>query len=205
MLGNAGASRFIERDQRGRTLAIVAAVLLALGGLGYWWQSPGGLFDRRATAAPVAAVQSSAAVRAVIAPIMDEAGLLSDQTEAQLTSKIVALKAELGPEIVVLTVMSLDGQAIEDFALQRFNLMGIGDRERNDGVLIVVAPNEKKVRIEVGRGLTSTLSNETCAGLIVPMLSQFKANRFDAGVAVGVDGLIDNLRRLGKFLPRKAE
>ena len=201
MLGDAGASPIIERDQRGWLLAFAAAVLLAVGGLGYWWLSPPGALG---WPAPTATVQDAAADPAAIAPIMDEAGLLSDQAEAQLTAKIVALKAELGPEMVVLTVTTLGEQSIEDYALKRGNQMGIGDRERNDGLLIVVAPNEKKVRIELGRGLTTVLSNETCAGLIARMLPQFKANKFDAGVAIGVDGVIDNLRKSRKFPARKA-
>ena len=201
MLGDAGASPIVERDQRGWIFALSAAVLLAVGSFGYWWLSPTGALG---WPGHTAAVHEIAADPSEVAPIMDQAGLLSDQTEAQLTAKIVALKAELGPEMVVLTVVSLNGQSIEDYALNRGNQMGIGDRARNDGVLIVVAPNEKKVRIELGRGLTTVLSNETCAGLIAQMLPQFKANKFDAGVAIGVDGVIDNLRKSGKFPARKA-
>ena len=201
MLGDAGASPTNEREQRGWVLAVAAAVLLAVGSFGYWWLSPAGAFG---WPGHTVAVHEVAADPAEVAPIMDQAGLLSDRTEAQLTAKIVALKAELGPEMVVLTVVSLSGQTIEDYALRRGNQMGIGDRERNDGLLIVVAPNEKKVRIELGLGLTTVLSNETCAGLVARMVPQFKANKFDAGVAIGVDGIIDHLRKSGKFPARKA-
>ena len=201
MLGDAGASPIVERHKRGWLLALSAAVLLAVGGLGYWWLSPPGAFG---WLAHTAAVHEVAADPSEVTPIMDQADLLSDQAETQLTAKIVALKAELGPEMVVLTVVSLNGQSIEDYALKRGNQMGIGDRERNDGVLIVVAPNEKKVRIELGRGLTTVLSNETCAGLVAQMVPQFKANKFDSGVAIGVDGVIDNLRKSGKLPARKA-
>ena len=200
MLSSAGPSPVIERDQRGRNIALAlgAAALLAAGGWGYTKLQPGGTF--KAVAAAPAVVPKAA----IVAPVMDEAGVLSDAAEAQLTQKIVALKAELGPELVVLTVPSLGGQSIESYSLARANHMGLGDKERNDGLLLLIAPNEHKIRIEVGRGLTTVLSNDAAADIIRQMLPLLRLGQYDRAAIVAVDAITADLCKLKSFLPRKA-
>ena len=139
-----------------------------------------------------------------IAPVIDQAGVLTTQTEVQLSATLAALRSELGPQMTVLTVSDLGGRSIDEYALTWFNRVGMGDAERNDGVLLLIAPNQRRVRIEVGKGLTSVLSNQTSKQIIDQMLPLFRAGQFDAAATTGVDGVIADLRKFKQFLPEKA-
>ncbi len=203
MLGNAGPSPVIERDQRGRTIALAIgfAALLAAGSWGYTKLSAPGTF-KAVAAAP--ALTAAVAKAELVAPVMDRDGVLTDAAEGQLTQQIKALKAELGPELVVLTVHSLDGQPIESYALARARHMGLGDKDRSDGILLLIAPNDRQVRIEVGSGLTTVLSNEACADIIQQMLPLLRLKQYDRAAMLAVDAIVADLRKLKSFLPRKA-
>ena len=204
MLGEAERSPVIERDERGRTGWFAVAVVLTALALGYSWLEPSSTFKSTTTPAPEVADKIAATKPGVHSPVMDEAGVLSEPAEAQLAAKIAVLKAELGPELVVLTVRSLNGQPIESYALARANYMRIGDRERNDGILLVIAPIDHEVRLEVGRGLTTALSNQTSASLIQEMQPSLRLGQYGSAANVALDGLTANLRKLKSFIPRKA-
>src|SRR3972149_11166850 len=85
--------------------------------------------------------------------VVDDANLLSASDKAQLTADLKALEDKSSDQVVVVTVPSLQGFTIEDYGYQLGRHWGIGTKELNNGVLLIVAPNERKVRIEVGRGL----------------------------------------------------
>ncbi len=204
MLGEPERSPVIERDERGRNIGFGVVAVLAAGALGYSWLDPNSTFKSSAQPTQIVADKVAAAKPGVHSPVMDEAGVLSDQVEAELAAKIALLKAELGPELVVLTVSSLNGQSVESYALARANHMRIGDRERNDGILLVIAPTDHEVRLEVGSGLTTALSNQTSASLIQEMQPSLRLGQYGSAANVAVDGLTANLRKLKSFLPRKA-
>ena len=203
MFGRAELSPVVASPGRGRLFAFVLALLMVVGGLGYTWLHNRADPGTHAISTPTAASKTKSGALPT-APVMDEAGVLSEQTEAQLGTKLIALKAEIGPEMTVLTVADLGGRTIEEYALSRANRMGLGDRERDDGVLLLIAPNQHQVRIEVGLGLTTVLSNQACQRIIQQMLPLFRAGQIDAAASVGVDGVIDDLRQLKQMLPRKA-
>ncbi len=125
--------------------------------------------------------------------IVDQAGLLDASSQKTLTQKLATLEAKSTDQLVVVTVTSLQGTSIEDFALQLFNFWHLGQKDKNNGVLFIVAPSEHKVRIEVGYGLEQRLTNAAASKIIESIIPQFRANDFTSGIAHGVDGIIKAL------------
>ena len=203
MSGRSGLSPVVAASGWGRGLAFFVGFLLVIGGLGSIWlqqRSP-----KHVAAVTLAnAPKDGSLIANSGSPVFDEAVVLSETARRQLSAKLVLLKAELGPEMAVLTVNSLDGQTIEAYSLARANQMQLGDNVRNDGVLLLIAPNQKQVRIEVGKGLTTVLSNSAAKRIIDAMIPLFRTGQIDAATNAGVDGVIEHLRQLQQLLPRKA-
>ena len=126
--------------------------------------------------------------------VVDQAGVISQDSRADITAKSQALEQRSGIQLVVATVKSLEGGDIETYANQLFRTWKLGEAQKNNGVLLLVAPNEHKVRIEVGYGLegtlTDALSSAVIAGAIIP---RFKTGDFSGGIERGVDGIISVL------------
>ncbi len=127
--------------------------------------------------------------------VVDQARLLSDAREAELTAKLEALQADTSDQLVVVTVDSLQDLEIEDYGYQLGRAWGIGQDGQDNGVLLIVAPNERKVRIEVGYGLepilTDALSNQIIQREILP---PFREGGFERGITAGVDAIDAQLR-----------
>ena len=123
--------------------------------------------------------------------VVDQAGLLSPAQVAELTSKSEAVQARTGRQFVIATVNSLEGRTIEDYGYRLGREWAIGDAQKDDGVILLVAPNEKKVRIETGYGarvfLTDALSSVIIRNSILP---RFKAGDMAGGIAAGADEII---------------
>lgn len=127
--------------------------------------------------------------------VVDDAGLLQPQTKAALDSKLAQIEAESSDQLVVVTLPSLQGYEIEEYGYQLGRAWGIGQAKLNNGVLLIIAPNERKVRIEVGYGLegvlTDALSHEIISEKILP---QFKAGNMEQGIIDGVTGIDEILK-----------
>ena len=127
--------------------------------------------------------------------VVDQARLLSDTREAEITAKLEALEADTSDQLVVVTIDSLQDLEIEDYGYQLGRAWGIGQEGQNNGVLLIVAPNERKVRIEVGYGLepvlTDALSNQIIQREILP---PFRQGGFERGITAGVDAIDAQLR-----------
>ncbi len=123
--------------------------------------------------------------------IVDQAGILSDADRASILQKLKALEGKSSDQLVVVTLTSLQGYAIEDFGVQLGRHWGIGRKDKNNGVLLIVAPKERKVRIEVGYGLESELT-DTLAGNIIHnrILPRFRKGQMAKGIVLGVDDII---------------
>jgi uncharacterized protein len=119
--------------------------------------------------------------------VVDEAGLLSAADRAALESELAALEAKSTDQVVVAIVKSLQGYPIEDFGLALGRKWGIGQQGKDNGVLILVAPNERKVRIDVGRRLEPLLPDGK-AGTIVrtSIVPAFRRGDFAGGIRAGV-------------------
>jgi uncharacterized protein len=122
--------------------------------------------------------------------VVDDADLLSAADIAELDASLKALEDKSSDQVVVVTVPSLQGFTIEDFGYQLGRHWGIGTKEKNNGVLLIVAPNERKVRIEVGRGLepllTDAMSKVIINGAILP---RFRTGDYARGIKEGVKGI----------------
>ncbi len=126
--------------------------------------------------------------------VTDAANVIPADVEARLTQKLEALEKQTQRQFVVATVPSLEGYEISDYGYRLGRAWGIGDKQRNDGALLIVAPNERKVRIEVGYGLegalTDGLSSVIISQQIVP---RFKAGDMPGGIEAGADAVIAQL------------
>jgi len=123
--------------------------------------------------------------------IVDQANIIPADTRAAIEPKLVDLEQKSGIQLVVATVSSLEGQAIEPYANELFRTWGLGEKTKNNGVLLLVAPNEHKVRIEVGYGLEGTLTDALSSVIINnTMAPRFKAGDFGGGISQGVDQII---------------
>ncbi len=126
--------------------------------------------------------------------VVDEANILDQATRAALTQKLAALEAKTTDQLVVVTLKSLQGTSIEDFGYQLGRHWRIGQKDKNNGVLLIVVPSERKVRIEVGYGLEGTLT-DAISKLIIEnaIVPRFRANDFPGGITRGVDDIIQVL------------
>src|SRR6266571_7568040 len=91
--------------------------------------------------------------------IVDQANVISGETRSAIEPKLVDLEAKSGIQLVVATVKSLEGREIEPYANELFRKWQLGEKTKNNGVLLLVAPKERRVRIEVGYGLEGTLTD----------------------------------------------
>ncbi len=143
-----------------------------------------------AMAAPAAAQTFPA----LTGQVVDEAGILPPEVQSQLTAKLAALEQQSQRQLVVVTVPSLQGYEISDYGYRLGRQWGIGTKERNDGAMLLVAPNERKVRIEVGYGLEPVLT-DGMSFLIInnAILPRFKAGDLPGGIVAGTDAIVQQL------------
>ena len=138
----------------------------------------------------IAAASSAANFPALTGRVVDAAHILSPVTTADLERKLADLEQKSGIQLVVATVTSLSGEEIEPYANELFRAWKLGEAKKNNGVLLLVAPKERKVRIEVGYGLEGTLTDAVSSIIIANAIApRFKAGDFDGGVTRGVDDI----------------
>jgi len=126
--------------------------------------------------------------------VVDNANLLSPATEQTLTNELAALEQKSGRQLVVVTLPSLQGLEIEDYGYQLGRAWGIGSKALNDGALLIVAPNERAVRIEVGYGLEGVLTDALSSAIIQgKILPRFRAGDMEGGVKAGADAIVEQL------------
>ena len=143
---------------------------------------------------PFVAAWAATAFPALTGRIVDQAGVMDAASKTAIESKLVDLEDKSGIQLVVATVKSLDGQEIEPYANDLFRFWKLGEAKKNNGVLLLVAPNEHRVRIEVGPGLEGTLTDAVSSVIIRNAITpRFKAGDFSGGITRGVDDIITAL------------
>jgi uncharacterized protein len=126
--------------------------------------------------------------------VVDDAHVLSAGTVADLTAKLADLETKTGRQLVVVTVPSLQGDEIEDYGYQLGRAWGIGQKGKDNGVLLIVAPTEHKVRIEVGYGLEPILTDALSSVILqTQVLPKFRTGDVEGGVVAGTDAIIAQL------------
>jgi uncharacterized protein len=123
--------------------------------------------------------------------VADEAHIVPQTAADRITAKLASLEAKSGIQLVVATVKSLGADEIEPYANALFRAWRLGEKTKNNGVLLLVAPNEHKVRIEVGYSLEGTLTDALSKIIITnAMVPRFKTGDFGGGIERGVDDII---------------
>jgi uncharacterized protein len=123
--------------------------------------------------------------------VVDQANIVQPSTRNAIEQKLADLETKSGIQLVVATVPSLEGQDIEPYANELFRNWKLGEKTKNNGVLLLVAPNERRVRIEVGYGLEGTLTDALSKVIIAnAMTPRFRAGDFGDGISRGVDDII---------------
>src|SRR5512133_2030021 len=118
--------------------------------------------------------------------VTDNAQILSAETLTMLSDSLKMHELRTTNQVVVLTIPTLDGESIEDYANRVFNDWKLGQKEKDNGVLIIVVPNDRRMRIEVGYGLEGTLPDLTASRIIQYIMTpKFKNGDYDGGITDG--------------------
>ncbi len=130
--------------------------------------------------------------------VNDYADMISPSAEAELENELKAFEQTDSTQIAILTIPSLEGEVLEDFSIKVAEAWKIGQKVKDNGVIFLVAKQERKIRIEVGRGLEGRLT-DLMAGRIIDLVikPRFKRGDFDGGFIAGISALIDATR--GEF------
>ena len=138
--------------------------------------------NARAAAAPAVALRGW---------VTDAAEVIGPQEEASLSARLAEFERRSGRQMVVVTVPSLHGQDIAPFTTALGNSWGIGRAEQDDGIILLVAPNERRGRIAVGLGLEQTLPDALCRQILErEIMPRFRDGRIASGIDAGVAALI---------------
>jgi uncharacterized protein len=136
--------------------------------------------------------------------VIDQANLLSPAERSALDAKLTAYQQKTGQQFVLLTVPTLGGQPIEDFGIKVADAWKVGDKKRDDGLIFIIAPKDRAMRVEVGQGLEGSIPDVIAARVIRDVV----APAFRAGAyAQGIDGAFDTLIKAasGEAPPQAAE
>lgn len=136
--------------------------------------------------------------------VTDLAGILSPATVSSLEALLKAHEDSTSNQVAVLTITSLDGEPIEQYSIRVVDEWKLGQKGKDNGVLLLVARDDRKVRIEVGRGLEGDLPDITCGSIIrKQILPPFKEGDYDAGVTDGVRSILDAIH--GSYVVEETE
>ncbi|WP_311269027.1 TPM domain-containing protein [Sphingobium sp. WCS2017Hpa-17] len=128
--------------------------------------------------------------------VVDQANLIDAGLESQLTARLLRLERETGVQMVIATTPSLGGRTIEAYSLDLADAWGVGSKKRNYGLVLLVAPVERKVRIEVGYGLEAVMTNTLCDQIIQRfMMPHFRTGDMPGGILTGTQTIISAIAK----------
>lgn len=123
--------------------------------------------------------------------VFDEAGIIPANHEQVLERIIYSWMQQTKHEMAIVTVKSLQGLSIEDYAVKQYEKLGLGKKNKDDGLLFLIAPNDHKVRVEVGYGLEPYLTDGTVGNILDQyVLPKFNKNNMVKGIETGTLALI---------------
>ena len=149
-----------------------------LGLMGTLWISPAFALD----------------VPKLTSPVVDLAGVLSRSDQAKISASLLQFQRKYGPQLQVLVVPKLEDETIEGYSIKVVDEWKLGSKGKDDGVLLLVSTGDRKVRIEVGRGLEGDLP-DALAGRIIRagIIPFFKQNQTGAGILVGLSMIAESV------------
>ena len=125
--------------------------------------------------------------------VQDYASMLSDEVKDDMLRMSDALRKITSAELVVVTVPSMDGRSIEEYALNLFRQWGIGDKDARNGVLLLVAQEDREARIEVGYGLEGAINDAKAGAILDKMIVYFQAGNYSEGIATAYSLLLNEI------------
>ncbi len=127
--------------------------------------------------------------------VTDKAAVFSPEQRSQLIAELAAYEEETSHQIAVLTVPTLSGESLEAFSLRVANAWGLGQKGRDNGILVTLALQERQVRIEVGEGLESRISDDAAQEIVqTEMIPSFRKGDYAGGLAKGIRRLMEMAR-----------
>ena len=136
--------------------------------------------------------------------VVDNAGVMSLAVESAIAEQLEAHERASTNQVVVVTVPNLQGYSIEEYGYNLGRTWGIGQKDKNNGVLLIVAKQERKVRIEVGYGLEGELTDAIASNIIhAVILPSFKRGDYNAGISLGTTAILETLG--GKYVVKKTK
>ena len=139
-------------------------------------------------------ILSAAEIPYLTGRVTDNAQILSETSRQSITESLKKHEARTSNQIVVLTVPSINGESIEDYAVEVFEAWKLGQKGKDNGILIVVVPNDRRMRIEVGYGLEGILTDGTAGQIIQSVMTpRFKDGDYDGGITDGVRAVMNVL------------
>lgn len=128
-------------------------------------------------------------------PVVDAANLLNDAQKAEITRLAEDINTATTRQFVVATIPDLQGYPIEDYGYQLGRAWGIGQKDANNGIILIVAPKERKVRIEVGYGLEPIMTDAMSSSIIQEtILPRFKAGDMSGGIVAGAQAIGEQMK-----------
>jgi uncharacterized protein len=150
--------------------------------------------------AAISPARADPPIPALTGRVVDQAGVLDPSTIATITAQLSGYESSTGKQVVVVTLPDLKGYPIEDWGLALGRGWGIGQKGKNNGVLLIVAPKDHAVRIEVGYGLEGILPDATANEIVQSeIIPHFKSGDIPGGIAAGVNGILAALG--GSYTP----
>ena len=126
--------------------------------------------------------------------VVDEAGMIPEDARLRIEQKLAAFEKSTGTQVAVLTVASLDGDPIEDYSMRVVETWKLGKKEKDNGVLLLVAEQDRKMRIEVGYGLEGELTDLESGRIVDNVIRpDFQKGDFAGGIEHGVDAILSAL------------
>lgn len=127
--------------------------------------------------------------------VRDFAGILDPEAEARLTERLDEAERLYGPQVGIVTVVSLDGQSIEQFTRNYGNAWGLGDADRDDGIIILVAPNDRSAQIGIGLGIERDYPVAWAREVMdTGMLPHFREGNYGSGIEAAVEMIVARMK-----------
>lgn len=131
--------------------------------------------------------------------VTDNGEMLTEQDEQEISEMLYSINQQTGIEFLVCTIKTLNGKDIETGANQLFRAIGLGDESKNNGLLLLIARDEHKFRLEVGYGLEGAIPDTAAAEIINTMTPYFKQSQYGTGVKVAVAKTVSTLNNSGDY------
>lgn len=131
--------------------------------------------------------------------VTDNGDMLTEQDEQEISEMLYSINQQTGIEFLVCTIKTLNGKDIETGANQLFRAIGLGDKTENNGLLLLIARDEHKFRLEVGYGLEGAIPDTAAAEIINTMTPYFKQSQYGTGVKVAVAKTVSTLNDSGDY------